>query len=397
MSHFLLGFRLQSKHYPYQYPSKKKSAAFLLDNDYLLCYFIYVTHLKFKCPPKKPFFKNITRLALKIEGLTHAKGWLNMLIKILPITLLLSITACSSVNVQMTKDLSKAGIEYSDSTSKLIELAIDSMINKNSKDMLFAKVPPEHRSHPNYTKEKLQKSFEAENRLLINNTIQFKRLSSTVKAMGEYFRKLDELAQNPQSENTSAELHTLSVRINGLNDSLKRSQQTVKPLISEDQSTQLSQLAGLVSNEIHAKKLASALKRDAKIIGESIALQSKIMRLAKSILLQQLKADVRTAYRSSVLKPYLAQQHSEPWIMSRNTYIRAKAETMLADQVAESVKKSDVMAETWKKILSGIYDVAEVNQQIQDTESLINAVLLLKQAEKPKKRLNTFNKSGDKK
>ena len=38
----------------------------------------------------------------------------------------------------------------------------------------------------------------------------------------------------------------------------------------------------------------------------------------------------------------------------------------------------------WKKILSGVYDVSEMRQQIQDIEAIVNATLALEQAEKPK-------------
>lgn len=293
------------------------------------------------------------------------------------------LSACSTVELQRGKDLSTAGVAYSQATAVLINVAVDSMIDADSEAHVRTKLPQEALSKPEFTAVKLSERLELSDSGLISKTTQLLTLRASVGSIEAYFKGLQSLSDNPQSDTTATAVSTLADRVNALNSALKNTDGGVKPVISESQKTALNGLAKLVSDQIHAKKVGDALKRDAKIIGEAILLQEEILSFAEKVIVGDLNSKSNRFYVDSVKGPFEKQTINEKWVRDRRLYIKSKAISQVSDAVKTAREASKQIDAIWKKILSGVYDASEVRQQIEGVEALVNALLALKLADKP--------------
>lgn len=295
----------------------------------------------------------------------------------------IGVAGCPSVGLQRGKDLSSAGVAYSEATGSLIDVAIDSMINADSEALVRIKLPPEALTRPEYSAENLRDKLDKSNIGLISNTKQLLILRASVGSVRSYFKALQSLADNPQSDTTSSAVSTLSDRVNSLNVVINKSEGSVKPVISEAQKTALSGLAKLVADQVHGKKVATALRRDAQIIGEAILLQEQILSLAEKVIIGDLNSKTNRFYVDKIQRPFEKQTIDDKWVNHRRVYVKAKATGEVSASIKPARDASKQMGETWNKILSGVYDVSEMRQQIEDIESIVATILALKQAEKP--------------
>lgn len=302
---------------------------------------------------------------------------------ILAITIV-GLSGCSTVDLQRGKDLSSAGVAYSQATSALIDVAVNSMIDADSEAHVRTKLPQQVLTRPEYTPEELGEKLKESDSGLISNTAQLLTLKASIGSIEAYFKGLQSLADNPQSDTTASAVSTLADRVNALNGALKKTEGGVVELvISESQKTALSGLAKLVADQIHAKKVGNALKRDAKIIGEAILLQEEILNFAEKVIAGDLNSKANRFYVDSVRVPFEKQIINEKWVGDRRVYIKSIATGQVSEAIKSAREASKQMGKIWEKILSGVYDVSEIRHQIQDIEAIVNALLALKQAEKP--------------
>jgi hypothetical protein len=237
---------------------------------------------------------------------------------------------------------------------------------------------------PQYTPDKLRERLDRSNKGLVQNARQYLSLRASLLNVQAYFKALQTLSENPQSETTASAVSTLADRINMVNNAIKGGNGPVKPVISEAQKTALSGLVKLVANEVHAAMVGTALKRDASVIGEALLLQEMLLENAETVILGALKDEDARFYIDKVQRPFEKQEIGEAWIADRRAYLKAKAmgETSEALKVARTA--SEQMSKTWQKILSGVYDASEMREQVQQLEALVAAMAALKQAERPR-------------
>ncbi len=297
---------------------------------------------------------------------------------------IVGVIGCSSVELQRGKDLASAGVAYSVATSSLVDVTIDSMIDADSEAFLLTKLRPEALTTTAFSPEILRERLKESNTKLVSNAKQLMVLRASLVTVEAYFKVLQSLADNPQSETTATAVSTLSGRMNTLNKALKNSDDLVKPAISEEQKTALSGLSKLVADQIHGAKVGFALKRDAKIIGEAILLQEKILGVAEKIILGSLNSKNNRFYIDKVQRPFEEQAIDMDWVKNRRVFLKAKAIGKTSEALKAVREASKQMGKTWEKILSGVYDTAEMRQQIEEVEAIVTAMLALKQAEKPK-------------
>jgi hypothetical protein len=293
------------------------------------------------------------------------------------------ISGCASVDVQKGKDLSSAGVAYSQATSALIDVAINSMIDADSEAHVRTKLPQEALTRMEYTPKKLREKLKKSDSTLISNTTQLLLLKASVDSMGAYFKALQTLADNPQSDTTASSVSTLADRVNSLNAELKKPNEGIQPIISESQKTALNGLSKLVSDQAHAIKVSNALKRDSKIIGESILLQKEILSFAEKIIIGDLNSKANRFYVDNVEDHFEKQNIDDKWVSDRRLYIKSKATGQISEAVTTPSEASTQMSKIWEKVLSGVYSSSEMHQQIQDLDAIVKALLALKQAEKP--------------
>ncbi len=294
-----------------------------------------------------------------------------------------AVTGCASVNVQRGKDLSTAGVQYTRATATLVDAATDAMIDSDSEAFVRTKLPAAALSKPellNKLRDNLQKSNDG----LVLNTRLFTSLRSSLSTVEAYFKALQSLAENPQSQATASAVSTLSDRVNGLNKVLQASDGPVRPVISDAQKTALSGLTKLVADQIHGTAVGSALKRDAPAIGEALLLQEQVLGLSQTIILGALNDQTNRFEIDNIRRPFDKQEIGSGWVTDRNKFIRSKALGETSKELQAARFASQLMSKTWEKILSGVYDTSEIRLAIEEVDALASALTALKQAEKPK-------------
>jgi hypothetical protein len=293
---------------------------------------------------------------------------------------ILELTGCASVQVQRGKDLSTVGIQYTEATIALVDVAIDAMIDADSQALVRTKLPAAALQRPQYAPDKLQEKLDTSNKGLVENTKLYLSLRASLSAVEAYFKALQTLVDNPQSESAGSAVSTLADRVNAISKAVKG----IQPVISNEQKTALSGLAKLVANEVHGAKVGAALKRDASVIGEALALQEALMENAETIIVGALNDENARFYVDKVRRPFEKQEIDRVWVTDRKTYIKAKATGVTAEALKSARAASKQMSKSWEKILSGVYDISETRKQIEEVEALVSAMVALKQAEKPK-------------
>lgn len=303
---------------------------------------------------------------------------------VLLLVVIIGLIGCASVEVQRGKDLATVGIQYTTATTALVDVAIDSMIDADSESFVRSKLPPAALKIPGSTPSELIDRLNVSNEKLIQNAKQYFSIRASLVAFGDYFKALQTLTENPQSETTASAVSSIVERVNAINQAVKSGSATDKPLISDAQKTALSGLAKLVADQVHGAVVAAQLKRDAPIIGEALLLQQRVLENAETVILAALRDENERFYIDKVQRPFGTQEIDDVWVGNRKTYLKTKAlgETSEALKTARDASKQ--MSKTWEKILSGVYDSSEMKQQLAEVEALVAATAALKQASNSK-------------
>jgi hypothetical protein len=299
---------------------------------------------------------------------------------VLFLVVMVLLVGCASVEVQRGKDLATAGVQYATATASLVDVAIDSMIDADSEALVRSKLPSAALRNPAFTPDKLRERLAKSNEGLVQNAKLYLSLRASLVTVQDYFKALQTLADNPQSETTSSAVSNIADRINVINKVVKDGSAADKPLISDAQKDALSGLAKLVADQVHGAMLGAELKRDAPIIGEALLLQEKLLENAETVILAALKDENARFYIDKVQRPFEKQEIGDAWITDRKAYLKAKAIGEISEALKTARAASKQMSKTWEKILSGVYDASEMRQQIAEVEALVAATAALKQA-----------------
>lgn len=292
------------------------------------------------------------------------------------------LVGCGSVQVQRGKNLATAGVQYSQATAALVDVANDAMIDSDSEALVRTKLPADALNADTITK--LRDRLTQLDSGLVDNTKTFISMHASLSATESYFLALQNLADNPQSEAAASAVSVLSDRVNSLNAALKNGDSSLKPVLSDQQKAALSGLTKLVVDQVHGAKVNAALKRDAAIIGETLQLQARIIDLASRVISSELKDQNNRFYVDRIKRQFENQEIGSTWVADRNTYIKTKAIGETSEELQAARQAARQMSASWEKILSGDYDISEMAAQIAEVEALAAAIVKLKQAEKPK-------------
>jgi len=296
---------------------------------------------------------------------------------------------CSAVEVKRGGDLSSAGIAYTQASARLIGVAMNSMIDADSETHVRTQLSRAALERAGLTPAKLRKRLSASDKLLIQNIRKMSNLRSSLLATQAYFMALQDLVDNPQSDTTADMVSMMSDRVNLLNETMKSGRTGVKPVMSDEQISALGGLTKLVADEIHGKKVSAAMKRDAKIISESLIIQGKVLGLTEKIILGALKDENARFFVDYVRAPFEIQNLDSRWVDNRKIYLKSKALGDSSSALNTARASSMHMNQTWKKILSGVYDTREIRKQIEEINELVDVLIALKDAEKPESESQT--------
>lgn len=287
---------------------------------------------------------------------------------------------CASNNVNRAKDISSAGVHYSQTTSDVVGVAIDSIIDADSEAEVQRKPRPANMPTPDQRKTQLEQLDTA----LIGNVVYYDKLRSSIGTLGAYFQALQALADGSQADATQAAVATLADRVNALNGALEAGGPKAKPVLSDEQKNALAGLGNLVAKQVHGAVVGQVLARDAPIIGKALMLQQRVLSVAEGDISDKIAMANDQFYATKVLKPYQTGSMDSAWVDDRRTYIKVAALGQTLDAVKAAQAASKQMEAAWRKILSGDYNVAEINSILHETDELLAAVATLKAAEKPK-------------
>ena len=290
------------------------------------------------------------------------------------LVVLLALQGCASVQLERGKDVSAAGIAYTEALDAVIDLAIDGAIDRSSESHIIkqmkAAATPEERAERTTT----LKTSDDE---LVTSAQLYTRLRRSVGALRSYFVGLGALAGAKPAEATEAAVKNLAERINGLNATLERSHP-----ISKEKSGAIAALAKQVVRQAHGAAVGHALERDAETIGRALALQELTLETARRDIGAAIRMRNDRLHRERVLAPFLAGGIGSDWAADRRTALRVRALGSTPEALDDAQAAARQMQVVWARVLSGELSADELLATLRDMQELLDAAVALKQADK---------------
>lgn len=302
--------------------------------------------------------------------------------KRLTLILTLAVTllqGCATVAVDRAKDLSSAAISYSEATVAVVDLALDAAIDADSRALVITKP-----RQPVTEEEQRQRTKDLEESdVLIAQTVSlYTSLRQSVNTTRAYFVALQNLAHGAVGNESFADaagsaVQSVANRVKAINDALGRHSK-----LNDATASAVGGLAKLVAAQVHGAIVAKALERDADIIGRAFELQHRVLLTTTLDVSAKHGADRELFIRDRVRKPYATGVIGPEWIDDRRIYLKLRAlgETNAALGAAQTAAAQ--MQVVWQRILRGEYSAQEILAVLKETEDLLGAIQLLKNATK---------------
>jgi hypothetical protein len=154
------------------------------------------------------------------------------------------------------------------------------------------------------------------------------------------------------------------------------------PAISYERKDALVKLVRVLSDQIHARKVKKAMKRDAAVIDTALTLQAELLDWAEMNIFGDLSMTANRFYKAKVELPYAEQSSGmdERWVDNRLLYLKAKV--FIDDYQKRRSARNQPMyqQDLWATALKGRYGQAIVSQQIKDIRQIIALKAELEQA-----------------
>jgi len=283
------------------------------------------------------------------------------------------LTGCAGVAVQRAKDVSSAGIAYTQATAAVIDVAVDASIDFDSNSLLqTARTQPAERTA----------QLNERDVPLVRSTLLYSRLKRSVNVTQAYFAALQQLADGSTAEATETAVKSLADRLNGVNQALDTSGSGTA-LISTEKRDAIGGLAKVVAKQVHGAKLAAALERDAPTVGRALALQNKVLETAADDIRNHLNAEAVRGYRDRVQRPFAAgTAERTAWMEDRKAFLKIQALGQTQQALNSAQAAAAQMETVWARIVSGEYSAKELTAMLKDTEDLLAAANALKEVTK---------------
>jgi DNA-binding ferritin-like protein len=288
----------------------------------------------------------------------------------------LLLHGCAAVQVQRAKDLSTAAVRFSDTTVVVIDAAVDAAINSDSQAQVLAM----RLATTDDAQAQRKSRLETLNAALADTVVLYQSTKAQVNSVKAYFVALQDLANGSPAEQIEASVKTLSERVNGLSAALEGNASTAKPKLSTAKIDAIAGLSGKVVEQVHGFKVASALRRDATIIGKALALQERVLVNAGDDIRNELNQINNVFFVDKVERPYVMGTAGNNWPDDRRRYLKARALNQTQAVVASAAVAAGQMQAVWERILAGSFSSAELIIMLKETEELLDAVAAFKAA-----------------
>lgn len=282
------------------------------------------------------------------------------------------LSGCLSFDVKDEDDISTAGAAYTQSTAALIDEAIKSAGHSDSQSMLFMKVPESMLGSAEFSDDAMKDRLGRSNAGLIDNAEKAFRLKASLDAVNAYFLGLQDLVRDPTADRNAMAVGNLAAQVNGLNRALEDGKRG-GPLISHEKKDALVQLTRVISDQIHARKVKKAVKRDAEVIATALYLQGEVLDWAEMNIFRDLTSMTNRFYVEKVEVPYAEQNDKMDgkWVENRMLYLKTKAFIQDYENRKAARDQSMFQIDLWSSALSGKYDQTLISQQIKDIKRIV--------------------------
>lgn len=282
------------------------------------------------------------------------------------------LSGCLSFDVNQENDMAKAGAVYTQNTAALIDEAIKSANHSDSEAMLYIKIPETMLGTGEFTDDAMKDRLDKSDAGLIANAEKAYQLKASLDSVNAYFVGLQDLVNDPTADRNAMAVENLAVQVNGMNRALE-GKNAGAPAISQEKQDAMVQLTRVLSDQIHARKVKKAIKRDAQVIATALYLQSELLDWAERNILMDLSSMTNRFFVTRVEVPYTKQGDSlnQKWVDDRMLYLKTKA--FIQDCQARKASRDQSMYELdlWSSALSGQYDQSMISQQIVDIRRVI--------------------------
>lgn len=269
------------------------------------------------------------------------------------------LSGCGTQSVNQTRNLSVSGLAYTEAVDKLLDTVVDRVIDHDNAVLIKTR----RGSDP--TKRIQQKNDD-----LLGLLNEVERFRSHTRLLQSYFLNLQALADSPIQNDTGASVRMLSDSLANWNSTLAGGGAGTG--LTDGQKQQIGKLGGLVAGQIHAAKLRRALKRDAAIIGTSLALQENQLKNLTGMLKR--RAEAEHAAQGGVITAEYANQAkklSADWGNRRKQWIRARFVVQQLDAANEAARQ---LRGIWEDILQGKEDIQSLGNLISNVNEFVIVV-----------------------
>lgn len=278
--------------------------------------------------------------------------------------LILLLSGCigPSQRIQRAKDLSASGIQYAEAVNGLLDVTIDRVIDFDNSEAIRIR----KRAQENTLKQKIQ---ERDSTLvnLLNELNSFRRYTQQLKV---YFLNLQALANSSVQTDTGVAVRELSESIKNVNNEIK-SKEAIK--LTKEEMDGIAELGELVAKGVHAAKITTALRRDAKIVGEQLLLHEKLLDYLTGILKDRFDVENDEFRNARVISPYINKQVQigDRWKKDRKRWLKSQFTLESLNKAKEAAKQ---LCAIWEEILQGRGDVGSITALLKDINEFVAVV-----------------------
>lgn len=309
------------------------------------------------------------------------------LIPVKVLALLLCMTACApkggtQATIHNTQQLSASAIAFSKALSSLIDTTIDLLIQDNNTQLLKQYDLLKGMTDEATRKQMLQGFISDQNKALVKQLDALREYNVQLGFLKNYFENLQALANADVGNDTADAVAQLAGNIDAFNNKLRERPSSAS--LPQDEATAIGGLSGLVVENIRARKLQQALKRDATIIDSYLKNQNAMLDILAGIL--KASSDRLTdKQQQKVVQAYVNVKISDPsdWQQARRQVLLAQFSSAAITSARDA---SQELQRVWLNILRGEDDLNSISAFLTNLDKFVEQANQIKTTDQQRRK-----------
>jgi hypothetical protein len=287
----------------------------------------------------------------------------------------------AETTLRNAQQLSASAIAYSDALSNLVDTTIELRIEENNVQLLRQYDLVKGMTDEATRKETLSGFLKDQDEAVSKQIDALREYKVQLSFLEEYFTNLQALANADVGSSTRESVAQLAQNIDAFNNKL--GEQPAGSTVSEGESTALGGLAGLVVENIRARALENALKRDAATIDAYFQNQDKMLDVLAGILKSSSDRLVGKE-QQQVTSEYVNVdiQDTQAWSDLRRKVLLSQFSNAA---VASARDASKELRTVWRGILQGEDDLGAISAFLTNVNDFVDQANAFKTAEDARK------------